>query len=72
MFKQVDAFSLKKGPTESGEEVALEVGGEILPFKMLNLLPKYWILFALLLIPLTVIIYKKRSVVMNILNRIIF
>jgi hypothetical protein len=77
----VDAFSLKKGPTESGTVPTQEikyllmepspVGGEILPFNLLETLPKYWLFGVALLIPLVLLLYKKRDLALNLLSHVI-
>ena len=61
--KHVDALRIKPGPTESGGSgtpapVADQpVGGELLP----AFLSQYWLLIVLVLIPLALLFYKKRS-----------
>jgi hypothetical protein len=75
MIKQkVHAFNFKGGPTESGttQPVFQPVGGEILPFNLLSVLPKYWIMLALLLIPPAFVLYKRRDLAMNLINRLLF
>lgn len=77
----VDAFSLKKGPTESGavptqkiKYLLVEpspVGGEVLPFNLLETLPKYWLVGLAILIPVLLLIYRKREPVLSLLSRII-
>jgi hypothetical protein len=76
----VEAFSIKEGPTESGvfpvKKRALKlipeaIGGEILPFNLLEALPKYWILLFALLLPAFIILYKKRDLALNLISRII-
>ncbi|MCP8311103.1 MAG: hypothetical protein L6N94_06365, partial [Candidatus Methylarchaceae archaeon HK01M] len=62
--RRVDALNLKSGPTESGEapapiepiEPSTPVGGELLPA-----VSQYWLLILLLLLPLGLLLYKKRS-----------
>jgi hypothetical protein len=72
----VEAFSIKEGPTESGEPATFKpiieaVGGEILPFNLLEVFPKYWILIFALLLPVFVVLYKKRDLALNFISRII-
>lgn len=73
----VEAFSFKEGPTESGSDpnfikrIPEAIGGEILPFNLLEAFPKYWLLLLVLLIPVFVVIYKKRNLALNLLSRII-
>jgi hypothetical protein len=73
----VEAFSIKEGPTESGDPappikpIIDAVGGEILPFNLLEALPKYWILILALLLPAFNILYKKRNLALNVISRII-
>jgi len=73
----VEAFSIKEGPTESGEPappikpIIEAVGGELLPFNLLEILPKYWILLLALLLPACIILYKKRDLALNLISRII-
>jgi hypothetical protein len=79
---KVEAFSIKEGPTESGVGEAFRrvrfllvepeaVGGEILPFNLLEILPKYWILILALLLPAFVLLYRKRDLALNLISRII-
>jgi hypothetical protein len=57
--KRVDALSIKAGPTESGV-----VGGEIMPVDTLTLLLSHtWVLVLLFLLPLGVLLYKKRDAI---------
>jgi hypothetical protein len=75
----VEVFSMKEGPTESGFTptngvkivVKKAVGGELLPFNLLETLPKYWILMLALLLPALIILYKKRDLALNLISRII-
>ena len=72
----VQAFSIKEGPTESGDTAQIKpiieaVGGELLPFNLLEILPKYWILLLALLLPAFIILYKKRDLALNLISRII-
>lgn len=58
--KRVDALSIKSGPTESGSVAA--VGGEIIPVDTLTLLRSHnGVLVLLFLLPLGVLLYKKRD-----------
>ncbi|MCP8311126.1 MAG: hypothetical protein L6M37_01585 [Candidatus Methylarchaceae archaeon HK02M1] len=59
--RRVNALSLKPSPTESGlggapTEPSTPVGGELLPA-----VSQYWLLILLLLLPLGLLLYKKRS-----------
>ena len=73
----VQAFSIKEGPTESGEPAApvklivKAVGGELLPFNLIETLPKGWIIIMLLILPACVILYKKRDTALNLISRFI-
>ena len=73
----VEAFSIKEGTTESGDPappmkpIIDAVGGELLPFNLLEVLPKYWIFLLALLLPAFIIIYKKRDLALNFISRII-
>jgi hypothetical protein len=78
MSRKVDAFSLKKGPTESGgtsnfiSEVPEAVGGELLPFDILGSLPAHIIVFLLLMIPVSLLLYRKRDYALNLVARLFF
>ncbi|MEM2872766.1 MAG: hypothetical protein QXD82_01200 [Nitrososphaerales archaeon] len=69
--KHVGALNLKPGPTESGGPPQ-PVGGELLP-SAVSALSQYWILIILLLLPLFILFYKKRNIllpwVMRLLTR---
>lgn len=72
----VQALSIKEGPTESGEiapgrPIIKVAGGELLPFNLLDTLPKYWILILALLLPALIILYKKRDLALHLISRII-
>jgi hypothetical protein len=73
----VQAFSIKEGPTESGDPsppmkpIIDAVGGELLPFELLEVLPKYWIIILALLLPAFIILFKKRDTALNLISRII-
>jgi len=73
----VEAFSIKKGPTESGTGNTVKkiipeaIGGELLPLNLLEAFPKYWILMLALLLPALIILYKKRDLAINLISRII-
>jgi hypothetical protein len=59
--QKVEAFNVKSGPTESGEE-GMAVGGEVLSIDKLSVfLSQYWMLLLLILIPFSYILYKKRK-----------
>ena len=45
------------------------VGGEILPFNLLEALPKYWIL--MLALRARIILYKNRDTALNMISKII-
>jgi hypothetical protein len=74
----VDAFSFKEGPTESGGPSNLvpispePVGGEIIPFDLLAALPRHWIILVMILLPLAVILYKKRDVTIPLITRLLY
>ena len=64
----VQAFSIKEGPSESGVIPVMKkimfvepIGGEILPFKLLETFPRSWILIFVMFLPLFLVIYKKRD-----------
>jgi hypothetical protein len=66
MKKRVDALTVKSGPTVSGIPDANGqdvVGGNVLSIDKLALLSRYWILLLLFLLPLSVLLYKKRHAV---------
>ena len=68
--KDVEALTLKPGPTISGG-VAEPVGGEILPIDKLSVfLSNYWILILFLLLPFGFLLYKKRDMVIRFLTRV--
>lgn len=73
----VEAFSIKEGPTESGNDVLFKkiipeaVGGELLPFNLIEAFPKHWVLILAILLPVFVILYKKRDLALNLVSRII-
>jgi hypothetical protein len=73
---EVEAFSIKEGPTESGGSMQAKpiidaVGGELIPLNILEVLPKYWILILAVLLPAFIIFYKKRDLALNLVSRII-
>ena len=75
MKRRVDGLGIKSGPTESGYGARrpLEpVGGEIIPFDLLASLSKYWILLLILLLPLVLLMYKRREIALNLLSRFLF
>ena len=75
---RVDGLSIKPGPTESGNSGTNHVlrlgppavGGELLPANFW-LMPKHLILILILLIPLGLILYKKRDLASNLLTKLI-
>ena len=73
----VEAFSIKEGPTESGTGNTIKkiitdaVVGEILPFNLLEAFPKLWIILLTILLPAFIILYKKRDIGFNLISRII-
>ena len=73
---QVEAFNLKGGPTESGGTgptvVTDAVGGELLPFDIIRALPSHMIMILVLMVPLLILLYKKRDYAMNLLVRLFF
>lgn len=74
--RHVDALSVKSGPTESGGAAPpiipeQPVGGELLPNTLPVFLSQYWLLIILLLIPLALLFYKKRSNIFPRLLRLI-
>jgi hypothetical protein len=80
MTNTVDAFKLKKGPTESGVPSnhvfngipSDAVGGELLPFNLIESLSIQVILIMILLIPAFLLLYKKRDYAVNLIARIFF
>jgi hypothetical protein len=78
MSRKVDAFSLKKGPTESGgtsnfiSEVPEAVGGELLPFNLLGSIPAHVFVFLLFMIPVFLLLYWKRDYALNLVARLFF
>lgn len=62
--RRVDGLSFKAGPTESGRGPSDAVGGEMVDINVVAVfLSRYWLLILILLIPLAVVLYKKRSVI---------
>ena len=75
MKRRVDGLGIKSGPTESGigpRRTPGPVGGEIIPFDLLASLSKYWILLLILLLPLVLLMYKRREIALNLLSRFLF
>jgi hypothetical protein len=76
MRSQVEAFNLKGGPTESGEippsVVTDAVGGELLPFDIIKALPAHMIMILVLMVPLLILLYKKRDYAVNLIARLFF
>lgn len=78
MTRKVDAFNVKGGPTESGvmptppPDAAEAVAGELLPFNLFKALPVQMILLLLLMIPVFVILYKKRDYALSLVYRLFF
>jgi hypothetical protein len=74
---EVEAFSIKEGPTESGIEEIMKkiipesVGGELIPINLLEAFPKHWILIFALILPAFIVLYKKRDLALNLISRII-
>ena len=70
----MEALSFKPGPTQSGNgplpPPSAPVGGEMLGIDKLSVfLSNYWLLVVLLLlVPLTLLIYKKRNVALRLLT----
>lgn len=74
MKKNVDALSIKPGPTESGvpspSPSPPPVGGEILPVDKLSVfILQYWPIIVLMLLPFGLLLYKKRDILMRLLFR---
>jgi len=79
----VQAFSLKNGPTESGigqvigirdrilKIIPEAVGGEVLPFNLIETLPSYWVFILAFFLPVLVLLYKKRDLALNFIAKII-
>ena len=72
----VQAFSIKEGPTESGEiapgkPIIDVVGGNLIPFNLLDAIPKYWIIMLALLLPAMIILYKKRDLALHLISKVI-
>jgi len=71
---QVEALTLKPGPTQSGAAgpalPQTPVGGEMLPVDKLSVfLSNYWILVVLvLLLPVALALYKKREMALKLLT----
>jgi hypothetical protein len=67
--RKVDGLSFKAGPTQSGllatpPTTPPPVGGEIIDINTLAvLLSRYWLLILVLLIPLALVFYKKRTAI---------
>jgi hypothetical protein len=63
--RKVDALSFKAGPTQSGlMATPPPVGGEMVDINTVSVfLSRYWLLIIILLIPLTYVLYKKRSAI---------
>jgi len=74
MANRVDAFNIKAGPTESGvlPNEGMPVGGEILPFNLFEFHPIQIILFLIIMIPMIILVYKKRDLALNVLSRVFF
>ena len=75
------AFSIKKGPTESGIPVPppnnlhvtpSPVGGELVPLNLVQIIPKQWIIILILLLPAALVLYKKREAAMELITHILF
>jgi hypothetical protein len=71
MTQKVDAFNIKEGPTESGVDVGA-VGGELLPFNLIESLPLHVIILMILMTPAFLLLYKKRDYALNLIARILF
>ncbi len=64
--RKVDGLSFKAGPTQSGTPTPTPppVGGEIIDINTLSvILSRYWLLILALLIPLALVLYKKRNAI---------
>ena len=73
MKKRVDALTMPLGPSASGVTPNggdRLVGGDVLSVDKLSLVfSRNWLLILLVLLPLTVLLYKKRRTVFSILLR---
>ena len=73
----VEAFSIKEGPTESGTGNTIKkiitdaVGGEVIPFNLLESVPKLWIMLLALLLPAFIVLYKKRDTALDLISKVI-
>jgi len=71
---RVQALSVKPGPVQSGAPPPpspnVPVGGEMLPVDKLSVfLANYWVLVVLvLLLPIALVLYKKREMALNLLT----
>jgi len=78
MAQKVEAFNLKGGPTESGGTSTNNllpsepVGGEIIPFNLFKALPIQLLLILVIMIPVIVLVYKKRDLALNIISKVFF
>jgi hypothetical protein len=65
--RKVDGLNFKAGPTQSGAASPTPpptVGGEIIDINTLAvLLSRYWLLILVLLVPLALVLYKKRTAI---------
>jgi hypothetical protein len=73
--RKVDGLNVKAGPTESGtvnpSPNPHPVGGHIAPIDQFSVfLSQYGILLLLLVIPLVLILYRKRSTVFRTFSRV--
>ncbi|MFP3952126.1 MAG: hypothetical protein ACLFVP_08335 [Candidatus Bathyarchaeia archaeon] len=73
MVQRVDAFNIKAGPTESGVNnyvAPTPVGGEILPFNLFESTPIQLAVLLILMIPVAILVYKKRDLALNLVSRL--
>ena len=65
--REVDALKIKPGPTESGEHNTHVVGGEI--SSLTAIAPLHLVLILVVLIPLAILLYKKRNIMLPLILR---
>ncbi|MFC1507345.1 hypothetical protein ACFLQ6_09805 [Thermoproteota archaeon] len=71
--RQIQALTVKSGPTESGAQPRTPVAGEMIPIDKLSVfLSSSWLLILLILIlPVAFILYRKRDVTLKILSPLV-
>ena len=69
----IDGIRIKAGPTESGGQPTHPepVGGELIPAELFPVLSQYWLLILVILLPLTLILYKKRHTLFPIILKML-